>query len=335
MFEKLPLKVLKNIIKSYQLESKIELSKLIDGRRVKLTKSELAKELHKHLEITENGDIKYKVKEFSFPKVKFPEEKVIKKSQKKTKTNIDKVKETKPKVISDTDIFIIYDNKGRDETLDLTNIYELQNVKVYNYNLLDNLLANEGSVILMTWEYMTKQNPVDDFTEYITDLENNDIERYDKLKDSVFSKDKNRHIQVFIKSQTDTLIGFIRSIIEKDNLHIDFVFVNPDYQGKGYVGEMMSLLFEYLIKKKILNKINSVDLEYYADSYSGWIAYDKGIKRYGFTNPYLKYKESDLQNKYFIEKVHDKLDRETMLWEKNVKGSGMTIKPVEMIELKI
>jgi ribosomal protein S18 acetylase RimI-like enzyme len=335
MFEKLPLKVLKTIIKSYQLETKIELSKLIDGRRVKLTKSELAKELHKHLEITENGDIKYKEKDFNFPKVKFPEEKVIKKSQKKSKTNIDKIKETKPKVISDTDIFVIYDSKGRDETLDLTNIYELQNVKVYNYNSIDNLLTEEGSVILMTWEYMTKQYPVDEFTDYITDLEDNDIERYEEIKESVFPKDKNRHIQVFIKSQTDTLIGFIRTIIEKDNLHIDFVFVNPEYQGNGYVGEMFSLLFEYLMKKNLLKSINSVDLEYYADSYSGWFAYDKGIKRYGFTNPYLKYKDSDLKDLNFIKDIHNKFERETMLWEKNVKGSGMKIKPVEDIELKL
>jgi hypothetical protein len=84
-----------------------------------------------------------------------------------------------------------------------------------------------------------------------------------------------------------------------------------------------------------MKKINSVDLEYYADSYSGWIAYDKGIKRYGFTNPYLKYKDNDLKNLNFIKDIHNKFEERTMLWDKNVKGSGMKIKPVEMIELKI
>lgn len=85
MFEKLPLKVMKAVIKHYNLESKIRMSKMIDGKRKLLTKDELAKELHKHLFITEDGTIRYIEKDLNFPKVKFDDEKKQKKAVKISK----------------------------------------------------------------------------------------------------------------------------------------------------------------------------------------------------------------------------------------------------------
>jgi len=67
MFDKLPLKVLKSIIRHYNLNNKISMSKVINGERRQLTKKQLADELHKHLEINDRGEITYKNKESNFP----------------------------------------------------------------------------------------------------------------------------------------------------------------------------------------------------------------------------------------------------------------------------
>ena len=63
MFENLTLDILKDLIKQYRLSTQIKLSKLIDGKRKTLTKKELANEIHKHLEIREDGEIIYKPRE--------------------------------------------------------------------------------------------------------------------------------------------------------------------------------------------------------------------------------------------------------------------------------
>ena len=48
----------------------------------------------------------------------------------------------------------------------------------------------------------------------------------------------------------------------------------------------------FLIKINVLKDINMVKLEYAANSPSAWIAYDKGISRYGFKIKVLKYAKS-------------------------------------------
>ena len=51
MFEKLPIKEIKHIIRVYNLKTRIILSKVVAGKRKLKTKAELANELHEHLEI--------------------------------------------------------------------------------------------------------------------------------------------------------------------------------------------------------------------------------------------------------------------------------------------
>jgi hypothetical protein len=60
MFDKLPLKALKDIIREYKLTTHIQMARLVDGKRKAYTKQELASELHKHLEIKDDGEIVYK-----------------------------------------------------------------------------------------------------------------------------------------------------------------------------------------------------------------------------------------------------------------------------------
>lgn len=82
MFEKLSLKVIKEVINHYDLQTKIRMSKMVDDKRKKLTKIELAKELHKHLIINDDGEIRYKAKEeFNYPKVKFENDEKPKKKK--------------------------------------------------------------------------------------------------------------------------------------------------------------------------------------------------------------------------------------------------------------
>jgi len=57
MFEKLPIKVLKDLIRKYMLTTKIVMSKMINGKRKTKTRKELSDELHKHLEIRADGEI--------------------------------------------------------------------------------------------------------------------------------------------------------------------------------------------------------------------------------------------------------------------------------------
>jgi hypothetical protein len=61
-FENMTLKEIKTIIKEYKLATKIEMSKKVNGKRKAFTKKELANELHKHLEIREDGEIVFKAR---------------------------------------------------------------------------------------------------------------------------------------------------------------------------------------------------------------------------------------------------------------------------------
>jgi len=65
MFEKLPIKEIKNIIRVYNLKTRIILSKVVAGKRKLKTKAELADELHDHLEIRKSdGRIIHKNQNF-------------------------------------------------------------------------------------------------------------------------------------------------------------------------------------------------------------------------------------------------------------------------------
>jgi len=371
MFDKLPLKVLKSLVKTYNLQTKIGLSKIIDGRRKAKTQKELSEELHKHLEIQEDGEIvlkKYinmsklkpepviKPKKITKPKQKEPENislqieektKKVKKEpenislQIEEKPIIEKPKPTRsrqaPKLINANDAFFIYDNQGKDEILDLTNVYNLDEVRVSND--VDTILDQTADTLLMGWSFMTKKDAVNAFKTTIYEMRLKNYGAYERMKERAFDlKSENRVVQVFVM-RGDLLIGFIRSTFKKHALHIDYVFVNDKgFQGKGYVGEMLSLLFEYLKHSGVYSQIKSVDLDYFADSPSGWIAYDKGINRYGFNNHDLEYTDTQLANPAFIKKIHKKFHKSRMTWIKVGKGNGQKrsmIRHVEDIEMRI
>lgn len=175
------------------------------------------------------------------------------------------------------------------------------------------------------------------FADYISRLRYELYEDYlGQIEDTFVIEDESRNIQVFIM-RDNNLVGLIRSVYDKNTkeLILHYVYVSKKYQGKGYVGEMLSLLFEYLNKIKVLKNIKFVSLSYFASSEAGWVAYDKGISRYGFKNKKLKYTDEDLKDKKFIAKIHNDSYSTTMEWVKITSGSGMLIKPVEAIEMRI
>jgi hypothetical protein len=100
---------LKKVINAYNLHQKVLLSKLIDSKRVRLTKEELVQEMLKHLEVDLEGIIRLKQVEHSFGSlqsyVKPKKEKVKKvKAPKVKKERVKKVK-AKPSPFIDEEIF--------------------------------------------------------------------------------------------------------------------------------------------------------------------------------------------------------------------------------------
>ena len=92
MFEKLPLKALKDIIREYKLTTHVQMSRLVDGKRKSYTKQELASELHKHLELKEDGEIVYK------PHMPMTVRYIPEEKQKTKTTDQDKIKAISAKI---------------------------------------------------------------------------------------------------------------------------------------------------------------------------------------------------------------------------------------------
>jgi ribosomal protein S18 acetylase RimI-like enzyme len=193
---------------------------------------------------------------------------------------------------------------------------------------------------------MQKPNGLEEFEKIVADIERKDKSAYERRIHNTFTPDVEdaedepikdiNHLQVFIYREKQ-LVGFIRAHIKKDilDLHINYVYVSAENQGKGYVGEMLSLLFEYL-KSVGIQTNKTVSLDYYADSEAGWIAYDKGISRYGYKSNDIAYTNEDLKEEGFVKKIHEKLFTNSMSWiYEQYIGKGMKRKPVEAIEMKI
>lgn len=326
MFDKLGLKFMKGLIKDFKLSTQIKLTKMVDGKRKAKTQKELSEELHKYLEIRSDGQIVMKEQ---------PQEQPQEQPEKKS---------TAPKQISSSDSFFIYDNQASENsTMDLTGVYKLDDVNVYKNR--DDLISVVGDVALMDWFYMKEKNAVEKFDKHITELRTNNYNKYENYFKLIPYGYKNystgllsRIIQVFI-TRNNVLVGFLRTKIDVEDgstdLHIDFVFVSDaGFQGKGYVGEMMSLLFEYLNKIDLLKTIDKVDLDYQPDSPFGWVAYDKGISRYGFKTKAFKYTDEQLKDIKFVKRMDKKNQGRTIEWNKTKTGSGL-IKRVQPIEMKI
>jgi hypothetical protein len=347
MFENLSLKELKQIVKKYNLETKIVLSKVVDGKRKGLDKEELAIELHRHLQVKRNGDIIKKDDEFIrpvfVPTIRKKKEKAVKVEKEKeiieeVKNEVEKVNDNKAKVINNKDKFYIYDNKGKNGVIDnLSNFYKLDNVEVFNN--FNKLIEKTDETVLITWRYVNAgKDALTNFNIHLDDLKT-DPEDYNLTIKNVFIPKKNtqRYIQIYVY-RNNNFVGLVRADVRKTLLYIDLVFVFDTYTGKGYVGEMLSLLFEYLLHTNLYKTIDTVELTYASSSDSGWVAYDKGISRYGFNLvvPNLKYNNSKLTPE-FIKKIHKQLKEsiDKMEWNKIEKGKGMIRKEVEDIELII
>jgi len=298
------------LIKMYKL--KVKLSKLVDGKRKPKTKKELGGDISNCLEIRKDGEIVYKGKGQN----ESPDHMTV-------------------KSINADDEFYIYDNQGKSESINLTNVYKLNEVNVYNNP--EDILSVTGDNILIPWNYMTEASrAVEKFDDYVYNLRNDEYPEYEKLIDDSLNVDSSfRIIQVFIY-RGKNLVGLIRSDVHDTDLTINYVFVNDKYQGKGYVGEMLSLLFEYLMHSNIFKNIKMVGLTYASNSESGWIAYDKGISRYGFKNTDLNYTNEDLKDKTYVKEIHtDLINGDDMMWEKVKKGGKMLVRPIEALELSL
>jgi len=338
MFEKRDLKFLKELIKDFKLSTQIKLTKVVDGKRKAKTLKELSDELHKHLEIRSDGQIVMKEHKYGNITESLPKQ-VSEKPKKEQQPEPPKT-QTAPKQINSFDSFFIYDNEAtKSSTMDLTSVYKLDDVNVFNDR--DDLISVVGDVALMDWSYMQTPDAVEKFDKHITEMRTNNYNLYErsfKIIPRTFLNSINillRIIQVFV-TRNNVLVGFIRSKIEyKSILHIDYVFVSDaGFQGKGYVGEMMSLLFEYLEKINLLKTIDKVDLDYFPDSPFGWVAYDKGISRYGFKTKALKYTDEQLKDIKFVKRIDKKNQGRTIVWDKTKMGSGL-IKRVQPIEMHI
>ena len=193
MFDKLPLKALKFIISEYKIATKVNTTKMVNGKRKNLTKKELAEELDKHLEIKEDGEIIFK------PKI----------------TGSGKID---AKEINPDDKFYIYDNEGgNEETLDLTDYYKLDEVEIYNDDT--QLVSILGNSCLLSWKYMQKPNGLGEFEDMIANIESNNKSAYEARVNIMFKPEvndeydepinENNHLQVFIYRENQ-LVGFLR-----------------------------------------------------------------------------------------------------------------------------
>ena len=68
----------------------------------------------------------------------------------------------------------------------------------------------------------------------------------------------------------------------KYNLHIDFVDVHPEHQGKGLGQKLFDFLFEYLDHLKL--SIKTLELTYAASHMGGLKLYAKAMKKHGWKN---------------------------------------------------
>jgi GNAT superfamily N-acetyltransferase len=67
-------------------------------------------------------------------------------------------------------------------------------------------------------------------------------------------------------------------------LHINFVDVHPEFQGKGYADKSFALLFGYLDQVNELKKIKTIDLYYAASHMGGLKVYNRMMNKAGFYN---------------------------------------------------
>jgi hypothetical protein len=252
MFDKLPLKALKQLIQEYKLSTTITLTKVIEGKRTTKTKKELAEELHKHLAIRESdGEIIMKKHVFG----KLPATTPIKKEKKK------KVVKPKTQTITPTPII-----EPPPSVLDLpkpvpapmptpTTKDEIE------YNKLD------YEIETMIWQFIQTRIPLKELKEIYEmkhpDAKNKseevlrkELPQKESLKNTMdLLKTINKPFYDSVEKEAKTLIKFIQPSVKKNPLKLEkgFEFIkelkkkgenaNVEYSATGLVSEILTLLF--------------------------------------------------------------------------------------------
>ena len=252
MFDKLPVKSIKELIKQYNLKTHIKLSSVVDGKRKKKTKKELSEELHKHLEILPNGNIV--IKKHSLPankiKVPVPPPKPAPKPKRVPKSKPAPTPAPPPSV------------------LDLpapvpapTPVPAPVSNDEIEYNKLDYEIES------MIWEFIQKRLPLGDLKEVYAmkhpDAKNKseavlrkELPQKESLKNTMdLLKTINKPFYDDAIKEAKTIIKFIQPSIKKNPLKLEKGFefikglkkkgenVDVEYSATGLVSEVLTLLF--------------------------------------------------------------------------------------------
>jgi ribosomal protein S18 acetylase RimI-like enzyme len=62
---------------------------------------------------------------------------------------------------------------------------------------------------------------------------------------------------VTLESKSSRLVGFVEGYVKRDQIHISYVGIHPQWRGKGLCPEMMTFLFEMLSKNRTDLKIST------------------------------------------------------------------------------
>jgi hypothetical protein len=346
MFNKLPLKVLKSIIRHYNLNNKISMSKVINGERRQLTKKQLADELHKHLEINDKGEITYKNKESNFPIAK-PE--VNKPAPKPTPapaptptpkpTPAPKPAPTKKSNIK----YYIYDDKTYDNHVEITvkgKRYKFEDV--YIMNSTQDVIDALGDIGFISFNFMKDRKDIEEYLNMIKDKRFTSKDMAEEQQEEFDADNAERVFMSYIMDNDIIIAKMIATFIKRSThyeLHWNYVNVVNDFQGKGYATKIIDLLLGYIndtIKK--MKKVSRITLTYGADTPRGWIAYNQECKLYGYENKFitkfitkLEEEKKDITSDDSIRFIHIKLRKEpkNQVWEKIKTGKGLLSKEIK------
>lgn len=269
MFDKLPLKALKSLIKEYKLATKIVLSIMVNGKRKSKTKKDLADELHKHLEIRKSdGEIIMKKHKFG----KLPETTPIKKEENKKVVKPEEIpikKERKKKVIKSEEIPIIPPApiiKPPPSVLDLPEPVPAPaptppSKGEIEYNKLDYEIES------MIWEFIQKKASLKDIKEIYAMKHPDAVDKSESvLRKELPQKESLKSTMELLKTinkpffddaekEAKTIIKFIQPSIKRKPLKLEKGFefikelkkkgenVDVDYSATGLVSEVLTLLF--------------------------------------------------------------------------------------------
>ena len=228
MFDKLPLKVLKEIIREYKLTTHIKMSREVDGKRKSYTKKELANELHNHLDIKDDGEIVYKSHPSMNYKYKAPESAPVRAKASARKSAPAPEPEPEPelaparaKPLKKKKKLIIIPKKTINKDEIKRRIFKNKHDLIKLPKLRDNIVRNEYIPLLAKiTENIGGNNPAKNYKKYL-DLDSSDTTPVDDLfilaRQKVIEENSGE-IPQFKKKLTDidNLIKETKQALEED-----------------------------------------------------------------------------------------------------------------------